>query len=169
MNGRVKFLVVFTFCAVSMKMVSEFVHEIMGHGFFVFLFGGQITRVFVSFFWPYELSSIEFSGNFTVWQLTWIQGGGILMCLSVSFLLQILLLVGKVKDWRLMTFLFWLSFWAFINPAGYLILGGIRPFGDVESLIYYGVLSPSMSIVIGLVIFLISFLSLSKMGSMCPC
>lgn len=156
------FLIVFLFSAFVMKAVGEFVHEIMGHGFFVLLFGGQITSVHISLLWPYELSHIEFSGFFDSWQLTWIQGGGILVCLAASFLLQTLLLVGKVADWRLKTLLFWLSLWTFINPAGYLIIGGIQPFGDIMKLIDYGILSQTTSIAVGLVIFLTSFLFLSK-------
>jgi hypothetical protein len=141
-----------------MKLIGEFVHEVMGHGFFILLFGGQITRVHISWLWPYELSHIEFSGHFDAWQLTWIYGGGILVCIVVSFLLQIL--VRTVRDWRLKTLLFWLALWTFITPAGYLILGGINPFGDIWKLIDYGVLSQTIAIVVGLLIFLPSFLSL---------
>ncbi len=56
MNKRAKFLVPFLCFAFIMKGISEFVHEVMGHGFFVLLFGGQITSVHISLTWPYELS-----------------------------------------------------------------------------------------------------------------
>ena len=162
MNGRVKFLAVFLFLAFAMKVIGEFVHEVMGHGFFVLLFGGEIVRVHISLLWPYELSSIGWNGNFQTWQLPWIDGGGILVCLIVSCVLQTLLFLRIVNDWRFSSPLFWLSFWTFLNPTGYLILGGISPFGDVAALIAEGVLTQRSSLVIGLIIFLVAFFSLSK-------
>lgn len=161
-NSRVKFLVFFLFLAFTMKVVGEFVHEVMGHGFFVLLFGGEIVRVHVSLLWPYELSCILWNGNFEAWHMPWIDGGGILVCLIVSCVLQALLLLGFVRDWRLSSPLFWLSFWTFLNGTGYLIMGGIKPFGDVAALIAEGALTQESSLTIGLIIFLASFFSLSK-------
>ena len=162
MNSRVKFLTAFFFLAFVMKIIGEFVHEVMGHGFFVLLFGGKIVRVYISLLWPYELSNIVWNGNFEVWQMPWIDGGGIFVCLIVSCVLQIPLLLGILRDWRFSSPLFWLSFWTFLNPTGYLIMGGIRPFGDVVALIEEGVLTQGTSIVMGLLIFLVAFFSLSK-------
>ena len=96
------------------------------------------------------------------WQQAWIAGGGILVCLIVSGLIQVLLLFDVVKDWRLSFPLFWLAFWAFLNPTGYLIIGGIRPFGDVLSLISAGVLTQELSLLIGLSVFFATFFSLSR-------
>ena len=162
MNGRAKFLSVFLFLAFAMKVVGEIVHEVMGHGFFVLLFGGEIVRVHISLLWPYDFSSIGWKGNFQTWQLPWIDGGGILVCLIVSCVLQTILFLRIVNDWRFSSTLFWLSFWTFLNPTGYLILGGISPFGDVAALIAEGGLTQVSSLVIGLIIFLIAFFSLSK-------
>lgn len=94
--------------------------------------------------------------------MSWIDGGGILVCLIVSCVLQTPLLLGIVRDWRFSSPLFWLSFWTFLNPTGYLIMGGIRPFGDVAALIGEGVLTQETSIAMGLIIFLAAFFSLSK-------
>jgi hypothetical protein len=162
MNSRVKFLIEFFFLAFVMKIIGEFVHEVMGHGFFVLLFGGKIVRVYISLLWPYELSNIVWNGNFEAWQMPWIDGGGILVCLIVSCALQISLLLRIVRDWRFSSPLFWLSFWTFLNPTGYLIMGGIRPFGDVAALIREGALTQETSIVMGLIMFLAAFFSLSK-------
>jgi hypothetical protein len=162
MNSRVKSVAAFLFLAFVMKVIGELVHEVMGHGFCVLLFGGEITRVHISLLWPYELSYIVWTGNFEAWQMPWIHGGGILVCLIVSGVLQALLLLGIVKDRRLSASLLWLSFWTFLNPTGYLIMGGIRPFGDVAALIAEGVLTQGGSLLIGVVIFLAAFFSLSK-------
>ncbi len=162
MNIPVKFLTTFFFLAPVMKITGEFVHEVMGHGFFVILFGGKIVRIYISLLWPYELSNIVWNGNFEAWQMPWIDGGGILVCLIVSCALQIPLLLGIVRDWRFSSPLFWLAFWTFLNPTGYLIMGGIRPFGDVAALIGESALTQGTAIMMGLIIFLAAFFSLSK-------
>ena len=156
---------VFLSTAFVMKVVGELVHEVLGHGFFVLLFGGEIVRVQISLLWPYELSSIIYTqprGGFEAWQQIWIDGGGILVCLVVSCVIQALLLFKVVKNWPLSPLLLWFSFWTFLNPTGYLIIGGIRPFGDVAALIARGVLTRETTLLIGLTIFTAGFFSISR-------
>jgi hypothetical protein len=157
-----EFFVVSLFFAFTMKAVGELVHEVMGHGIFVLLFGGEIIHLHISILWPYELSYIEWTGNFMPWQQTWIAGGGILISLIVSGLIQALLLLNSVKDWRLSTLLRWLAFWTFLNPTVYLIIGGIKPFGDVAYLITDGVLIQSTSLLLGFLLFFVCFFLLSQ-------
>jgi len=159
---KIEFFVEFITAALLMKIAVEFIHEVMGHGFFVLLFGGRIIKIYLSILWPYELSYIRWSGDFESWQIIWIEGGGILVCTVISIILQALLLSNVSKHWKAMIPLFWLAFWTFLNPAGYLILGGISPFGDVAALIARGALTRTSSILLGLVIFLGSFISISK-------
>ena len=159
---KIRFFAEFLTTALVMKITGEFVHEVMGHGLFVLLFRGRIIQVYLSILWPYELSYIRWSGKFESWQIVWIEGGGILICTVVSVVLQALLILGITKDRRWSTPIFWLAFWAFLNPAGYLILGGINPFGDVAALIARGALTRATSIILGLTVFLGSFLSISK-------
>ncbi len=162
MKPRARFLAVFLSAACIMKVLGEVVHEVMGHGFFVLLFGGDIVRVHIALLWPYEFSHISSNGSFAPWQRTWIHGGGILVCYIVSFALQALLLLKNVKEWRLSTPLFWLSFWTFLSSTGYLITGGLRPYGDVAALIADGVLTAETSLPLGLFIFIAGFFALSK-------
>jgi len=144
------------------KVVAEFIHEVFGHGLFVLLFGGGVTGVHISLLWPYELSYIEWlPGRFTSAQIAWIYAGGMLACLCVSFLSQALLLMKKKVRWYFTITLFWLAFWTLVNSTGYLIIGGLRPFGDVYALIWLGVLTSHLSLVIGLIIFLIGLVTLS--------
>ncbi len=147
--------------AVLMKGVGEVVHEAVGHGLVVVLFGGSITSLNISLLWPYRLSSIGMRGNFEAWQRPWIDGGGILACLATSGVLQAWLL-WRGKQWRLAVPLFWLAFWTFLNPVGYLIIGGIHPFGDIAQLIAEGVLNQASSLAIGLGIFVVAFFALSR-------
>jgi hypothetical protein len=162
MVGRV-FAVLFTVSSLVMKIASELIHEVMGHGFFVLLFGGSISRIHISLLWPYRLSFIRFTpppSGFTHAQLIWVTAGGIVACLVVSAMTQAWSLRHQGQG-PIAMLLFWLGFWTFINPAGYLLVGGIKPFGDVEKLIGLGVLGPWSSFVMGLAVFLLSFLSLS--------
>lgn len=164
-NRGLKLLTLFSLSAFLTKIVAEFVHEVLGHGLFVLLFGGKITEINISLLWPYEFSSIGWSGSFTSCQLPWIHGGGILICLIFTGILQAVLVLKVVKNWQLASVLFWLSFWTLLNATGYLILGGISPFGDVSDLISDGVLTKQISLFIGLSIFLTAFFSLSRIFS----
>jgi hypothetical protein len=146
-----------------MKLTSEFVHEVVGHGLLALLFGGRIVSVHLAWLWPYQLSSIQISGTFTEWQRLWIDSGGILSCLITSSLCQ-LILYRRMTSRRMAIPLFWLAFWTFVNPVGYLILGGFHPFGDVALLIAQGVLSPLLSLGLGALFFTGGFISLSRIA-----
>ena len=162
MQDRKIFLTAFIVVGFIVKVVAEFIHEVFGHGLFVLLFGGEITSFNISLLWPYELSYIEWPpSRFTSAQMAWIYAGGMLACLSVSFLGQVLLLMKKKVRWYFAITLFWLAFWTLVNSTGYLIIGGLRPFGDVYTLIRLGVLTSHLSLVIGLIIFLIGLVTLS--------
>jgi hypothetical protein len=161
-----KFLMAFLSLGFVAKILGEVVHEVMGHGLFAVAFGGRITNVSISLLWPYELSGIGFvppPGGFQPWQEVLVNGGGILMCLVVSFILQLILLLSFSKrgNWVVSSMLFWLAFWTFINPVGYLVVGGINPFGDVANLISAGVMTQELAFILGLLIFLASLFSLS--------
>lgn len=164
MQDRKVFFAWFVVIGFLMKIAAEFIHEILGHGLFVLLFGGNIEAVHISILWPYELSYINWSfliSGITSEQLAWVYAGGILVCACISFLSQALLLMKRRISWYFSLALFWLAFWTLTNAAGYLIIGGLRPFGDVYDLIRLGVLTSSSSLAIGLVAFVLGFIALS--------
>lgn len=95
-----KFLIIFLSLGFVTKILSEVVHELMGHGLFLLAFGGRITDIKISLLWPYELSYIRFappSSGLQPWQQILFDGAGILMCLIVSFILQAILLSSFSK------------------------------------------------------------------------
>lgn len=163
MRDKRVFLASFIVLGFVMKIVAEFVHEVCGHGFFVLLFGGEITSVYISVLWPYELSYIGWPpSGFTSIQMAWIYGAGILVCLCLSFLIQAVLFIKKKITRYYALALFWLAFWTFISSTGYLIIGGVTPFGDVYWLIEeLGVLTKFFSLILGLSTFVIGFVALS--------
>jgi len=157
------FLTVFIVAGFIIKIISEAVHELLGHGLFVLLFGGKITGLYISILWPYELSRISWSlpSGITSTQIALIYAGGIIVFLSASLLPQAFLLVKKkIRRYFALT-LFWFAFWTFMNSTGYLLIGGLAPFGDVYELTNLGVLTTLLSLAIGLIIFVIGFVALS--------
>lgn len=156
------FILSFLIVGLLMKVVGEVVHELLGHGSFVLLFGGRVTYFYISLLWPYEFSYVGWSiPSAASDQIIWIISGGILVCAIFSYLIQILLLRKQIP-WQLSVPLFWLSFWCYINSTGYLILGGVSPFGDVKELIRLGVLTSSFALLIGTALFLVGFFLLSE-------
>jgi hypothetical protein len=163
LQDRKIFFTLFAVSAFVMKIIAEFVHEILGHGSFALLFGGEIASVYISVLWPYDFSSVKFNmpNDITSAQWTWIYAGGILICLSASFLTQAFLLLEKrIRRFYALT-LFWFAFWTFVSSTGYLIIGGLSPFGDVLQLIALGVITQFLSLILGLIIFCMGFVSLS--------
>ena len=112
LNRAQRFVIFFLVIGFCMKIVGEVVHEILGHGLFVILFGGIITDVKISILWPYELSWIHWQHNIdlTKNELIMIHAGGILICLLVSYALQSYLLLQSKLNWKISSLLFWISF-----------------------------------------------------------
>jgi hypothetical protein len=163
LKEKKRFFAMFLVTGFSMKVVVEFVHEFFGHGLFILLFGGVITDLHVSVLWPYEFSYVKMQlpDTVTSLQLAWIYAGGIIICLTMSFLTQaFLLLKSKIACYSALVG-FWFAFWTLVNSTGYLIIGGLTPFGDVYALIALEVLTSFLSIVIGGIMFSIGFIALS--------
>ncbi len=163
MPNKLTFFTTFATSGFILKIFSEFLHEVCGHGFFVLLFGGKITGLHISLLWPYELSRISWSflGDVSPARLAWIYGGGILVCLLASFVAQAFLFLRKKVRWHFAVVIFWLAFWTLVNSTGYLMIGGLAPFRDVEELIGLGVLTRQLSLFMGFFFFALGFLGLS--------
>ncbi|MEM3700787.1 MAG: hypothetical protein QXL57_08010 [Candidatus Bathyarchaeia archaeon] len=162
-QNKKEFLLTFVVAGFLMKIVAEILHEIFGHGLFVLIFGGEIVNVYISVLWPYEPSYINWHlpSTITHLQLVWIYAGGIVICLFASFLVQTFLLLQKKGDWHFALVGFWLAFWTLVNSTGYLIIGGLTPFGDVYELIRLEALSGAISLFAGLIAFIMGFIVLS--------
>jgi len=170
LNKKV-FLATFIAVVFLTKVASEVVHEVFGHGLFILLFGGKITGLYISVLWPYDFSYIGQDMPSTVdsFQWAWVLAGGIFMCLCLSFMTQAFLLVKKKVQWHLAVALFCFAFWTLVNSTGYLIIGGLTPFGDVLELIRLGVLTKGLSLVLGLTAFALGFAILSRvLGRILP-
>jgi hypothetical protein len=161
-DDAVRFLILIYFVSgLFTKLISEIVHELLGHGLFVILFGGQISNVYISILWPYELSHINWIlPSLQQWELAWVYGGGILATGIMTLMIQLMLIVKKPR-WEISVFLAWIAFWSLINAGGYLIIGSVYPFGDVEQLLSLGVISSQISLVMGSLLVFLGFVTLS--------
>jgi hypothetical protein len=160
--SRTRHALVFAFTAFLTKLVSEFIHEVIGHGSFVLLFGGLVTEVKISLLWPYQLSHIEWAiPPLLDWQMAWIYAGGILATTLTFILVQVLLLPANPR-WEVAVTLNWLSFWCLMNAGGYLVVGAVYPFGDIAELVSLNALSSQQSLILGIVLIFVGFFLISR-------
>lgn len=158
MQERKLFSIMFLVLGFLMKIVAEFIHEVLGHGVFVLFFGGEIADLHISVLWPYEFSYIRWylPSNVSPVQSAWVYAGGVVICLVVSFLI-----VKWQIRWHFSLMLFWLAFWTLISSTGYLLIGGLAPFGDIHNLIALGALTRFSSFLVGFIVFFLGFVALS--------
>ncbi len=159
-----RFILIFIFMGFIVKMIVEIIHEILGHGLIVLLAGGKINSFTISWLWPLEFSSISWHLPSDVPPLlrSYVIAGGIIVCIIVCFFSLVLLhFILSEKRILLSIFLIWLTFWSLINGTGYLIIGGLNPFGDISQLIQLGILTQLSSLLLGLGLFGIGFVLLS--------
>ena len=95
-----------------LKIVSEIVHEVLGHGLLVLLMDGEIRGIKISLLWPLELShaSMRLPEGITSTELALIAAGGILACIITFFTSLLVLSFIKLEKWLSTTFFFWLAF-----------------------------------------------------------
>lgn len=130
-----RFLLLFVFSGFLMKIVSELVHEV-GHAFTVLMLGGEILGINIRAEWPFTLSHTKWViPNPTNTNLAMVAVAGILLEILVSILGQSILFLRKNMRPLYAVPIFWLSFWTYLSPVVYLVMGALHPFGDILDLI----------------------------------
>jgi len=130
-----RFVLMFVFLGFAMKVVSEFIHE-MGHVSTVLLLGGEVLGVSIRAEWPFTLSHTRWIiPNPTGVNLTLIAVAGIVFETVTSITGQAILLLRKEIKSVCSVSIFWLSFWTYLSPVVYLLMGALHPFGDVLDLV----------------------------------
>ncbi len=125
----------FVFLGFAMKVMSEFIHE-MGHVSTVLLLGGEILEVSVRAEWPFTLSYTRWIiPNPTGVNLALIAVAGIVFETVTSITGQSILLLRRGMRPIYSVSIFWLSFWTYLSPVVYLLMGALHPFGDVLDLV----------------------------------
>lgn len=125
----------FVFLGFAMKILSEFIHE-MGHASTVLLLGGEILGISIRAEWPFTLSHTRWViPDPTPVNLALVAVAGIVFETVTSITGQTILLLRKEMRPVYAVSVFWLSFWTYLSPVVYLLMGALHPFGDVLDLL----------------------------------
>ena len=142
-----------------MKYISEWTHEFLGHIGIGVLVGGQPNSYYVSWIWPLEFgnASVFFPIGTNNIAKALVASGGIIACLTVAIVCNLIIyFLLKKKDIRsiiifvIYHFIFWYGFWAFMNSTGYLLIGSLLNFGDIQNIIYYTQIPHLFFLVVGI-------------------
>jgi hypothetical protein len=154
-----------------MKFVSEWTHEYLGHCCLGALVGGNVVDYYVSWIWPLEFGHalVRFFGSVDVLPRIIMYSGGIITCLSAAFLSQLIVFLSVRKksiknNFILITlnFLFWYGFWAFMNSVGYLLIGALINFGDIQFISNLSGIPNQFFLIPGFIAFFILFYLISN-------
>lgn len=130
-----RYLLMFAFFGFLMKIVSEFIHE-MGHVFTVLMLGGKILSISIRAEWPFTLSYTKWTiPNPSNINLAMVAIAGILFEIVTSIVGQSILVSKKNMHPIYAIPIFWLSFWTYLSPVVYLVMGAFHPFGDILDLV----------------------------------
>ncbi|MFX0182293.1 MAG: hypothetical protein ACFE95_04340 [Candidatus Hodarchaeota archaeon] len=144
------------------RIISEIFHEILGHGLLTVLFGGKVNGIHISLISPLDTSHITLDqDNLTQEQQLIAVSGGIIIDLTISFLLQAILLLRRI-EWKFSIPMLWLAFWCHSNETGIIIgnaLTGLK--GDMTGLIEAGVISSPIALMVGISLYFLGFFLIS--------
>ena len=130
-----RFLLIFVFLGFLMKISSEFIHE-MGHAVTVIMLGGKILGISIRAEWPFTLSYTRWNiPNPSNANLALIAVAGILFETVTTIIGQFALFLRKKMSLFYKISIFWLSFWTYLSPVVYLVVGAFYPFGDILDLV----------------------------------
>jgi hypothetical protein len=140
-DGGVRRLLIFLVLGPTTVSIGEAVHEVLGHCLFTYLLGGRVLELQISPLAPYIPSRLLWEAEgMSLTHQALIASSGITVSLLLSFAL--LLASGRMRlGWRFRVLLFWFSFWTFINPVSYMLVGLFLPFGDIQLLMELGAAS----------------------------
>ncbi len=130
-----RFLLMFVFLGFMMKIISEFIHE-MGHVSTVLMLGGEVLGVSIRAEWPFTLSHTKWIiPDPTGVNLALIAVAGIVFETVTSITGQAMLFLRRGMRPVYSVSIFWLSFWTYLSPVVYLLMGALHPFGDILDLV----------------------------------
>ncbi|MHA1995999.1 MAG: hypothetical protein ACW97Z_15795 [Candidatus Hodarchaeales archaeon] len=145
-----------------LRIFSEIIHEILGHGLPTVLFGGSIEAVHISLISPFDTSHITLNqNNLSYEQYLLAVSGGMVFDLTLSFLLQSILLLKRL-EWKITISMVWLAYWCYSNDTGIIIgnalMGGE---GDMTEIIEAGIISAPFALILGITLYFLGFFLIS--------
>ena len=144
------------------RILSEIIHEVVGHGLTTVVFGGRIEGLHISLISPLDTSHITLDQtNLTYEQYLIAVSGGMVVDLTLSFILQIILLFRRI-EWKISIPMVWLAYWCYSNDTGIIIgnaLTGME--GDMTALIEAGIISAPIALSLGIILYFLGFFFIS--------
>ncbi|MHA2202308.1 MAG: hypothetical protein ACW991_01340 [Candidatus Hodarchaeales archaeon] len=126
------------------------------------VFGGRIEGVHISLISPLDTSHITLDqNNLTNEQYLIAVSGGMIVDLTLSFILQGILLLRRI-EWKLSIPMVWLAYWCHSNDTGIIIgnaLTGVE--GDMTELIGARIISASFALILGIILYFLGFFLIS--------
>ncbi|MFW9994512.1 MAG: hypothetical protein ACFFD4_20885 [Candidatus Odinarchaeota archaeon] len=150
------------------RVISEVIHE-LGHGLLAVLFGVRIDYIHISLITPFDISLIDFNdSSLTLEQHLLVSAGGMIAGLTISFGLQLLLLVKRI-NWKIALPATWLAYWCYSNETGNILGGVLTPPrivdipGDMTKVMMNGTITitPFMALVIFIILYFAGFFAIS--------
>ncbi|MFX0053181.1 MAG: hypothetical protein ACFE8U_18045 [Candidatus Hermodarchaeota archaeon] len=111
---------------------------------------------------PLDTSHITLDqNNLTDEQYLLAVSGGMVVDLTLSFLLQIILLLKQFR-WKFSIPMVWLSFWSHSNDTTIIIGNALtRGPGDLTELIEAGLISAPLALILGIILYFLGFFAIS--------
>lgn len=142
------------------KLLTCGIHELLGHGLWAWIFGAEITEVYVSWL-GFGYCRWQGISGFSFANVVATAGGLINTFLIGVAILMFLFLVRKKGGLYLRSFLFWLGFWATTTQPSYLLRGGFTNKGDPWQLHLLTGIPLSFFVLLGFGLFLLVYSILS--------
>jgi hypothetical protein len=135
---------------------------VIGHGLITVLFGGRIEGLHISLISPLDTSHITLDqSNLTAEQYLLAISGGMVVDLTLSFLLQGILLLKRF-EWKVFIPMVWLAFWLHSNDTAIIIGNALtRGPGDMTELIEAGTFSAPLALILGIILYFLGFFAIS--------
>ena len=143
------------------RLTSCGIHELLGHGFWAWIFGANSIQVYVSWL---GFGWCRWSPPLSGFARVMATAGGLLNTFTIgAVILAFLYVVPRKGGFYLRFPVFLLGFWTTITQASYLLLGGLTGYGDPAVLHSLINVPLSFFVLIGFGLFLVAYLVVSTL------
>jgi hypothetical protein len=146
--------------AYPMRVLACAIHELLGHGLWAWVFGAYHVQVYVSWL-GFGWCRAQGMSDAYLARVLFSAGGLLNTFLIGAVVLAFLYRVPNRGGFYLRFSLFWLGFWAAINQASYLLLGGLTGYGDPGALSALTGVPLAVFAALGVGLFLIVYVAVS--------
>jgi hypothetical protein len=142
------------------RVLACAIHEFLGHGLWAWVFGAYHVQVYVSWL-GFGWCRAQGMNDAYLARVLFSAGGLLNTFLIGAVILAFLYLAPHRGGFYLRFSLFWMGFWAAINQASYLLLGGVTGYGDPGALSALTGVSLAVFVALGVGLFLAVYVAVS--------